>query len=268
MAQSQDVESADLLLLQYTLNEVEAGLLSLRQERSRMSKDDFDRELSLLQWKHELEEQIYQQQDYQLAIQTSKVCRMNQAEILDSIQHDEEEESEEDESEEESEPEVEQVCIACSETIAESDMLGTGCAHWYCQDCLTRLLQTSFTDEGLFPPRCCRVPLELNDARELIDQGLWEQYENKLIEHNDPFRLYCSDPTCSRYILPVNKTGNIGTCTVCRRRTCSLCTQIAHEGECADDREPVLELAREEGWQRCANCGHVIELRHGCYHIT
>jgi hypothetical protein len=52
------------------------------------------------------------------------------------------------------------------------------------------------------------------------------------------------------------------------RQTCALCKKIRHQGQCVDDRADVLELARTEGWQRCSNCSHLIELRSDCNHIT
>lgn len=159
-------------------------------------------------------------------------------------------------------------CIACSESHPEYDMIENSCSHVYCQGCVIRLLQNSLADESLFPPRCCRLPLPLETARGIIDDGLWARFEEKTIEHGDQHHTYCSNPACSRYILPTYVYGTIGTCRLCNRQTCTLCKKINHQGECVDDRAEVLELARAEGWQRCSNCSHLVELRSGCNHIT
>lgn len=159
-------------------------------------------------------------------------------------------------------------CIACSGSYPECDTIRNGCSHVYCQGCVIRLLQNSLADESLFPPRCCRSPLPLEAARGFIDDGLWERFEEKTIEHGDQQRTYCSDPACSHYILPTNVRGTVATCRLCNRQTCTLCKKINHKGECVDDRAEVLELARANGWQRCLNCGHTVELRSGCNHIT
>ncbi|KAJ5209603.1 hypothetical protein N7449_003982 [Penicillium cf. viridicatum] len=103
-------------------------------------------------------------------------------------------------------------CVACSESYPESGMIRNSCSHVYCQGCVTHLLQNSLADESLFPPRCCRLPLPLEAARGVIDADLWARFEEKKIEHGDKHRTYCSDPACSRYILPSHVRGTIGTC--------------------------------------------------------
>lgn len=159
-------------------------------------------------------------------------------------------------------------CVACSESYPESDMIRNSCSHVYCQGCVTHLLQNSLADESLFPPRCCRRPLPLEAARGIIDADMWARFEEKKIEQRDKHRTYCSDPACSRYILPSHVRGTIGTCRVCNRQTCTLCKKSTHQGECVDDRIEVLKLGKAKGWQRCLNCSHLIELRSGCNHIT
>jgi hypothetical protein len=159
-------------------------------------------------------------------------------------------------------------CIACLERNSEGDMIQNGCSHFYCRGCVIHLLQTSLVDESLFPPRCCRLPLPMEATRGIIDDGLWARFEEKTIEHGDQSRTYCLDPACSRYILPAHIRGTIGTCRSCNRKSCTLCKKIIHRGDCVDDFAEVLELARAEGWQRCPNCSHIVELRSGCNHIT
>ncbi|CAG8892386.1 unnamed protein product [Penicillium egyptiacum] len=132
-----------------------------------------------------------------------------------------------------------EVCVSCSESHHESDMIRNSCSHVYCQGCVIRLLQNSLADESLFPPRCCRQPLPLEAARCIIDDGLWARFEEKTIEHGHQHRTYCSDPACSRYILPAYVHGTIGTCRLCNRQTCTLRKKINHQGECVDDRAEV-----------------------------
>ncbi|EAW06656.1 uncharacterized protein ACLA_083510 [Aspergillus clavatus NRRL 1] len=47
-----------------------------------------------------------------------------------------------------------------------------------------------------------------------------------------------------------------------------LCKRAAHEGDCPDEDEEVLQLSEREGWRRCFQCRKVIELGVGCNHIT
>jgi hypothetical protein len=90
-------------------------------------------------------------------------------------------------------PRVLRECIACSESRPESDTIRNSCSHVYCQGCVIRILQNSLADESLFPPRCCRPPLPLEGARDIIDDELWARFEEKTIEHGDRHRTYCSD---------------------------------------------------------------------------
>ncbi|KAJ5499176.1 hypothetical protein N7453_008227 [Penicillium expansum] len=129
-------------------------------------------------------------------------------------------------------PSVLRECTACSESHTEFNMIQSSCSHIYFQGCVIHLLQNSLADESLFPPRCCRVPLPLEAARAIIDDELWARFEEKRIEQGDRHRTYCSDPACSRYILPVHVRGTTATCRACNRQT------------------------------------HLVELRSGCNHIT
>lgn len=147
-------------------------------------------------------------------------------------------------------------------------MIINSCLHCYCRQCATRILENSLTDENLFPPRCCGKPLPLEEARALFDKAVWARYEERKIEHSDHARTYCSDPNCSRYILPSDVNGGVGKCRTCNRLTCTRCKLLAHTGRCPDPDISLLTLAQEEGWRRCTNCGHMVELRSGCNHIT
>ena len=53
--------------------------------------------------------------------------------------------------------------------------------------------------------------------------------------------------------------------------TCSFCKGASHNGlECPKDEatKTVLAVARQAGWTRCYQCRTMIELTHGCYHMT
>jgi hypothetical protein len=165
-------------------------------------------------------------------------------------------------------PNVQHECESCLEKFNEVEMLVGSCSHHYCRDCLVHLLENALVVETLFPPRCCRQPLPLEQARALISSEIWTRYEEKKIEHNDQSRTYCANPTCSKYILPSQVRGRVARCKSCDHQTCTRCKTVAHAGRCPEEDEVILTLAREEGWTRCSNCGHLVELRSGCNHIT
>ncbi|RAH83776.1 hypothetical protein BO86DRAFT_425903 [Aspergillus japonicus CBS 114.51] len=163
-------------------------------------------------------------------------------------------------------------CVACFEEQPLKDMMQTPCSHRYCRACVLRLVREALADESLLPLRCCRLPIPPSTLQDHLGHRLAKQLEDKLIEREDPYRTYCSRAGCGQYLMPYQVQGYIGTCKICRQETCTLCKQPAHAGtECDDDQvedQTVLDLAAEQGWQRCARCSHVIELGTGCNHIT
>ncbi|GJJ11018.1 hypothetical protein Clacol_005247 [Clathrus columnatus] len=61
-------------------------------------------------------------------------------------------------------------------------------------------------------------------------------------------------------------------CSECRTRVCTSCKGNAHPSytPCKEDQETAdtMEFCRDQGWQRCPGCQRMIELAHGCYHMT
>jgi hypothetical protein len=160
-------------------------------------------------------------------------------------------------------------CAACMETNLLADMVEAPCTeHYYCKRCVIRLFEESVTDETLFPPRCCRTEIPLSTVRDTLGFELAKCFLEKSIEHSDTSRTYCANPTCSQYIPPDHVRLSVGTCKICSTRTCTLCKKREHPGVCEDEEDQVLELARTEGWQRCAGCRTLVELQTGCNHIT
>ncbi|KAF2224737.1 hypothetical protein BDZ85DRAFT_258990 [Elsinoe ampelina] len=95
------------------------------------------------------------------------------------------------------------------------------------------------------------------------------RYAAKLPELQCEDRVYCHVPTCSAWISPINVRGDAATCSACRARTCKHCLSAHHMGDCMNDphAQALLALSREEGWQRCFACRHMVELVAGCFHI-
>lgn len=49
-----------------------------------------------------------------------------------------------------------------------------------------------------------------------------------------------------------------------------MCKGAAHQGDCPEDEasNQLLALAEQEGWKRCPGCHRMVELTHGCYHMS
>ncbi|KGO74779.1 Zinc finger, RING/FYVE/PHD-type [Penicillium italicum] len=164
------------------------------------------------------------------------------------------------------------VCTSCGEICSE--IFKTQCSHFYCKNCLIRMVTKSLQDESLFPPQCCHKPIEGSDMKKMIGSALAQEQKKRATELGDPDRTYCSDLRCSEYISPTMKIWpnfnfkTAGTCR-CGIRTCRKCKRSAHGGNCLSRLDKPLEkLMMRMRWQRCNKCGRVIELKEGCPHIT
>ena len=162
-------------------------------------------------------------------------------------------------------------CVSCGEQKRDFEVLQAPCQHYYCQGCLSYLFERCTVDETLFPPRCCRQSISLISARLYLDAELAERFKEKILEFTSSDRTYCSQPTCSEFIKPANITTatSIGACSNCSIFTCTICKGNAHDGVCPNDTaaQLTLQLAQEEGWQRCYNCSTLVELEVGCNHM-
>lgn len=162
-------------------------------------------------------------------------------------------------------------CEACQEQKKYFDVVAAPCGHEYCRDCLRDLFSASFTDESLFPPRCCRQSISLKTVSIFLTSRLKEEYERKKIEFSTPNRTYCSRPLCSSFIPAENINDEIASCPSCAARTCAICKAESHAGQdCPNDTAllETLNLAQENGWQRCYSCRRLVELDIGCNHMT
>lgn len=124
----------------------------------------------------------------------------------------------------------------------------------------------------LYPPRCCKQIMPWSNEKVLVSYELVSDFEGKMEELEAQDRTYCSDPACSAsigagYIAPDTSTA---TCPACEKLTCTTCKSVSHAGDCPSDSsvQAILDLAEEEKWQRCRECGRTIELTEGCNHIT
>lgn len=124
----------------------------------------------------------------------------------------------------------------------------------------------------VYPPRCCRQVMPWSKVKVLVSHELASDFEGKKEELETQDRTYCFDPTCSTFIGSdhVAPDTSTATCPACEKLTCVACKSAFHAGDCSSDPsvQATLELAEEENWRRCQECGTMIELTEGCIHIT
>jgi hypothetical protein len=161
-------------------------------------------------------------------------------------------------------------CAGCEERFGSDDCLDVPCGHHYCDGCLNGLFRVAMTDAQAYPPRCCRQTIPLEDVQRYLNKELATQFAAKKPELDDPKPTYCNVPTCSTYIGEAQKEANVACCPSCKAKTCLLCKQADHEGDCAGDEatEATKQLAKSQGWQRCPQCKGIVELMFGCNHMT
>lgn len=161
-------------------------------------------------------------------------------------------------------------CEACGDRRHFAELAQAPCRHEYCEVCLTHLFQDSMIDESLFPPRCCKQPIPLDKNRLFLSAELVHQFRQKALEFSSPNRTYCHNRDCATFIPAANYTHTTASCDRCMSLTCITCKKASHDGDCPYDEElqQVIQLARDQGWQRCQNCWGMVELNTGCNHMT
>jgi len=165
-------------------------------------------------------------------------------------------------------------CAACTDSDRYITMHRVPCGHHYCKPCLTRYVVLATNDESLYPPSCCsqKFPLQIGPLRAAVPNSVLIRYDIKAEEYTTENRTYCSFPTCGAFISPkvIDGESEVGFCETCGHGTCAFCKGRAHEGACPEDEEKnrMMALVKQEGWQRCENCRRMIERVDGCSEIT
>jgi len=160
-------------------------------------------------------------------------------------------------------------CVVCTVTNARRTLCSMPCGHHCCQRCMYDLFRFAIVNEAHFPPQCCKMAIPW-DAEYYMTSAMVKTLEEKPIEFNTSDRTYCSRRECSSFIPPAAIFHDLATCAACQTRTCSKCKNSAHDGACPEDTgtQQVLDLGKEQRWQRCYKCRRLVGLEDGCYHIS
>lgn len=162
-----------------------------------------------------------------------------------------------------------QDCVICADPIRGPEIRAP-CGHYYDSSCLVDLFRSATVDESLYPPRCCNQPFILHEVRRFLGEGLAKAFQTKALEFSTSNRVYCHRPTCSSFLGAATAAPHSYWCSKCLSLTCGQCKQATHAPRPCDtehDHE-VLNLAEQQGWKRCPNCHHLVELSLGCFHMT
>ncbi|TVY78272.1 hypothetical protein LSUE1_G005877 [Lachnellula suecica] len=162
-------------------------------------------------------------------------------------------------------------CTVCQELFDERVLAIAPCEHAYCLFCIQDFFTRSFTDEALFPPKCCQQPILPESVKNYLTKKIRTTFVEKQIEFSTVNRTYCANTKCGAFIVAPKSPKKWLCCTKCKAMTCAACKSGMHaKGECAEspDTKKFKQLASKEGWQECPTCGRTVDLMHGCHHIT
>lgn len=163
-------------------------------------------------------------------------------------------------------------CAACLDPD-ESTLATHSCGHYYCHKCFKEILIGAMKDEERYPPRCCgrNIPIGVSGPI-VLSQQEYRDYKARSIEWDTKDRLYCADPKCAQFIPPSNIKSETGFCKRCKKETHVICRLLSHQKgiDCPKDTalQEVISLAKSNKWQRCTECGAMVERWGGCHHMS
>ncbi|CAG8710727.1 24651_t:CDS:10, partial [Gigaspora rosea] len=162
------------------------------------------------------------------------------------------------------------------------------CRHGFCLACMKNYLNSVLKDDVVdFPIKCPLRCIDVNIAERIIEKSLTkedlENYYLKMTVSSIKNKIYCPNKKCSAmidYDHDESQPTYSLICPMCHESFCPLCRVSWHEDltceeyqalplheRSPEDRE-VLNLARNERWQRCPKCNMLVQLETGCNHIT
>jgi hypothetical protein len=166
-------------------------------------------------------------------------------------------------------------CIGCMDRFPTFQLLKATCEHYLCHNCLCRCVKASLGADVHFPPSCCKLPLAFRIVADNVPAALFKRYRARQLEVQNATTLYCAIPRCSARITEYMINDQKANCQTCYRNTCLQCRNeivadksIKHICREVSDTQAMLAIARREGWQTCWQCGNMVALNFGCFHMT
>ncbi|KAI0997992.1 hypothetical protein K3495_g10199 [Podosphaera aphanis] len=163
-------------------------------------------------------------------------------------------------------------CSVCIDKFYPHKAVRLECTdgHIYCKACLKHRFILSITDETLFPPKCCGNLIPISLVEDVMTPDESKRFYEAEEEYSTLNRVYCSRPSCGRFISPKFVVNDLAHCNDCDHETCIHCKREAHIGECPADEalQSFMAYASEQHWKRCFKCQAMVERLHGCNHMT
>lgn len=190
---------------------------------------------------------------------------------------------------------VEHCPICCEEKLAPM-MITMKCSHKFCSCCMKTYVDGK-VESSQVPIRCpqlkCRYYISTAEFRSFLPVTSYESLERTIAEANvfDSHKFYCPFANCSVRLDPhefvsaslsssSHSDNNCLECPVCQRYICVECGVPWHSSMSCEEYQELPPEERDSGdatlhrmaengrWRRCQQCQRMIELTHGCYHMT
>lgn len=157
-------------------------------------------------------------------------------------------------------------CAVCMEPFFRIDTATLQCQHSYCRDCLADGIRFGFTERSEL--KCCGKSIPNHIVRDFAGfEDEWLKfYFAYLKERHSPHPIYCPYLHCNAFIPEVCVQADKAKCPFCKKRLCVACKNKEHRGLCKGDVR-LAKLAKEEKWQSCPSCSHMVERTEGCNHM-
>jgi hypothetical protein len=167
-------------------------------------------------------------------------------------------------------------CASCCQEVQAGKSLTAPCGHNFCRTCLRQMALTALETTDQFPVKCCGKEIPPTAVIRALGSRNRRRYTARSDEYAIPpsERLYCPRTKCGRWINPKYQINRLThkVCPHCRVKICPNCRDLVHgTRECSYDPglQSVLELAKNENWQRCFGCHAVVEKIYGtCDHVV
>lgn len=180
---------------------------------------------------------------------------------------------------------VQAVCVACCE---EAQCYKFPCgAHFYCTSCIDGMVDVGLKDRSLLPLRCCKREVQPGDeidiaVGQMLSESKREKYQEAMLLKKSKNLMYCPRADCGALIAldnllhaDIEVDGPFG-CPKCAQALCFTCKTEWHAGLSCNQyqflakntKDPFIKYCREMHFMRCLDCGHAVEKKSGCNHIT
>lgn len=162
-------------------------------------------------------------------------------------------------------------CNACLCDVEDDSVVGLSCHHAYDIECMKQFFRAALADDLVFPPRCCGSKINLDDVRDQLPDDLVQQFEQKVEERDELLRVRCPSVSCARILGLQTELPPSVACSACHTVVCTTCRAAHDPGmTCAqhEDALPIIDLARQQLWQRCNACRRFVERTEGCWHMS